>query len=62
MRIAGIDRDVSTLELMWVQSDEEERALLAVSLLAGFYDAVGQKIELKSETDSGTYLITVEKL
>ena len=62
MRIAGIDHEVSTLELVWAQAEEEERALLAAGLMKRYYDAAGQKIKMKTETDDGTYLITVEKL
>ena len=62
VRIAGIDREVSPLELMWAQADVNEKSNLAVNLLMRFYDAAGQEINLKVDTDDGMYVITVNKI
>lgn len=31
VRIAGIDREISTLELMWAQGDPQEKVMLALN-------------------------------
>jgi hypothetical protein len=33
VRIAGIDRELSTLELLWAQSDDQEKMMLATQFL-----------------------------
>ena len=61
VRIAGIDQELSTLELMWVQADDNERMMLATGLLVEFYKKAGQTYELKADTEDGMYIITVAK-
>lgn len=33
VRIAGIDREVSTLEILWAQSDPQEKLMLGLNIV-----------------------------
>ena len=61
VRIAGIDREISTLELMWMQADNEEKMMLAMDLMIKSRDIAGQTIELTADTDKGKYKVTISK-
>lgn len=52
VRIAGIDRDFTELELMFHQADEEEKAELVAGYLANLTVQVGAGIRLRVELES----------
>lgn len=60
MRIAGIDHEVSNLEVLWTTAEKEERLRLAVALFGDVAGEVGG-FEIKAELGSGeTITISVD--
>jgi len=61
VRIAGIDRDVSPLELMWHQSDPTDKLNLALNFIIEVSAAtVDGKMAVEMQDDS-KYIIQVTK-
>lgn len=61
VRIAGIDREVSTLEILWAQADEQEKSLLAIRQVIEIAKVVidgKMTVEMQDDTK---YVIQVTK-
>lgn len=61
VRIAGIDRELSPLEILWAQATDEERLNLTSSYLANITTLHGA-IELKVELENDQIIIINTKL
>lgn len=61
VRIAGIDREVSPLEILWVQADQQERLMLALSTVIEVSKLVEDGKMAIEMNDDTKYVVQVTK-
>ena len=61
VRIAGIDRDVSALEIMWAQADQQEKTMLALNQIIEVSKIVEDGKMTVEMMDDTKYVIQVTK-